>query len=154
MTKERISNDDIIPERPQLPENVKATEAHMIINNMGLVASRLEQIADGDGGFRTKHFGAWLGVNIIPHLDKQVAGPEAPLVLPEPPCVLIAGDTLDELGARLKFEIDVMVDTAKDVIDGKIKLNDRGAPIMVNDPKEEMTDGNDIEAGQVAESAG
>jgi hypothetical protein len=63
-------------------------------------------------------------------------------MLPEPPCVLIAADTLDELGARLKFEIDVMIDTAKEVVAGHIMIDKNGVPIRKDkEEKKEKANG-------------
>jgi hypothetical protein len=130
----QFSQEDILPERPELPEELSNTEAHLIVNRMGLVVSRLEQVADFEtGGTRAKHFGAWVGLSIVPHLDQQMSSPEAPLILPEPPNMLVVADTLDELAERIKFEADVMVQTAKDVMSGKIKLDENGVPVQTEE---------------------
>jgi hypothetical protein len=140
-----MTSEDQISERPELPNELENTEAHMIISNMGLVATQLKQVPDIEsGGQRVRRFGAWLGVNIVPSLDKQAAAPGTPIMLPEPPSVLIAADTLKELGERLKFEIDVMVETAQDVMDGKITLDENGVPVRAEG---EGSDGDNILQG-------
>lgn len=125
-----LYNTDVIPERPEIPDNLQDTEAHIIMPNMGYIPSQLSRIPDLiKGGKRVKKFGAWFGMNILPQLDEQVTSPDAPLILPEPPPVLLVADSLKELRDRLVFEIDVLIDTAKDVLSGKIKTtNEAGAP--------------------------
>ena len=129
---------DIIPERPELPEDLAQTEAHMIMSNMGLITTKLQTIPDlMSGTMRVKRFGAWLAMNVIPHLHEQVAGTNTPLILPEPPPVLLVADTLADLGERIKFEVDIMIQTAEDVMSGKIALNDQGVPVEVGNQSDD-----------------
>mgnify|MGYP003653861715 FL=1 len=143
-------SEDIIPERPALPEDLKDTEAHMIMSNMGLIATQLERIPDMlSGGNRTRHFGAWLSLNVLPNLDEQLKDPNAPLLLPEPPPVLLVADSLDQLRERLVFEIDIMINTTQDYMDGKIELNADGIPIRTDGD----TNGNNITETATADSS-
>lgn len=136
-----MNKGDIIPERPELPEELKDTEAHVIMPNMGLIPSQLARVPDLDTGVRrTRRFGAWLGLNILPHIHEQMRSPDAPLLLPEPPPVLLVADDLDTLRKRIMFEVDVMLDTTQDYLDGKIVLNDDGLPILADRGD---TDGSD-----------
>jgi len=138
-----FNKEDIVPERPDLPENVKGTEAHIIIDTMGLVATKLNTIKDLETGEeRVKKFGAYLALNIVPKLNEQTY-PGAPVLLPRPPATLIVGDNLTELRERLKFEIDVMLDTTQDVMDGKYEVNEAGQPVLAK----ENTDATNIHQG-------
>lgn len=129
-----MSSEDIIPERPELPEALQTTEAHVIMANMGLIPSQLERVPDLEtGGTRSRRFGAWLGLNILPNINEQLKRPDAPLLLPEPPPVLLVADDLDTLRERVMFEVDVMIQTARDFIDGKIVINDEGMPVKVEE---------------------
>jgi hypothetical protein len=134
MSKEQL------PERPELDESLKNTDAHQIISNMGYIPDRLVTVPDlENGGERCKRYGAWMGVNILPYLNEQVTSPNVPLILPEPPPVLVIADTLKELRDRLVFEIDVMVGTVQEIMDGKIAFNEQGLPVKV-DPDENNTE--------------
>jgi len=130
-------SNDIIPERPELPENLEDTEAHVIMPNMGLIPSQLDRVPDlSSGAQRTRRFGAWLGLNVLPHIHEQMRSPDAPLLLPEPPPVLLVADDLDTLRERIMFEVDIMINTTKDYLDGKIGLNDDGLPVIIEDTQD------------------
>lgn len=142
--------EDIIPERPELPENLKDTDAYIIMPNMGLIPNKLTMIPDPiKGGQRSKRFGAWLGLNILPGLDTQIASPDSPLILPAPPPVLLVADGLKDLRDRLIYEIDIMIDTAKDYMEGKIKINEHGVPVMVEPGPKLVGSEPDVPEGSV-----
>lgn len=122
---------DIIPERPEIPEELKNTDIHVIQPNLGLVGTPLKMVPDLEtGGERSRKFGVWLSMNVLPFLNKQILHPDQPLILPEPPPVLIVADTIPELKSRIIFEVDLMLDTAQAIIDGDIQVEE---PVAVEE---------------------
>ena len=102
-------------ERPPMPDAAKGTGTYLISTNLGFIGQELEKVPDlVEGGKITRRFGAWLGMHIVPNLDKatQLNGP---VILPAPPAVFIDADDLEQLKARLYYEIDVMIQTVKEV---------------------------------------
>ena len=116
---------DIIPERPELPEELKNTDIHVVQPNLGLVGTPLKMVPNLEtGGERSKRFGIWLAMNVMPFLDKQIQHQDQPLILPEPPPILVVGDTIEEARSRIMYEVDLMLDTAQAVISGEISLDE------------------------------
>ena len=90
-----------------------------------------------------------MSLNVLPNLDEQLKDPNAPLLLPEPPPVLLVADSLAQLRERLVFEIDIMINTTQDYMDGKIELNADGIPIRTDGD----TNGNNITETATADSS-
>jgi hypothetical protein len=110
---------------PDLPEDLADTEVHMMATHLGYVMTPLTEVPDIlNGGKRTRRFGAWVGINLIPDLDKQSGGPGMPLIIPEPPNVFVAGDSLEDVANRIKFEIDAMVETCRQALAGELQGDD------------------------------
>jgi hypothetical protein len=119
---------DIIPERPELPEELKNTDIHVVQPNLGLVGTPLKMVPDIEtGGERCKRLGVWLAMNVMPFLDKQIQHQDQPLILPEPPPILIVGDSMEEVKSRIIYEVDLMLDTAQGVISGDITFDEEPA---------------------------
>ena len=112
-------------ERPPLPESAKGTGTYIIADNLGVVLNELEQIPDILGnGSRCRRYGAWWGVHVVPNLDKA-ATLKGPVILPTPPAIFVDADTLDQLRARMYHEIDVMIDSVKQVQEDEAVANSK-----------------------------
>ena len=100
-------------ERAPLPESLKGTSMYAIADNVGLVLQRLELVPDIlSGRMRARRFGAWIGMHIVPDLDKATEM-NGPVILPSPPAVFLDADSLDTLRERIIYEIDTMINSAK-----------------------------------------
>jgi len=120
-----MSMQSIVPESRELPEELANTDVHIIQGNLGLVGSQLKMVPDLiAGGERSKRYGVWLSMNVLPFLDKQIIHKDQPLILPDPPAVLIVADTLEEIRKRVIHEVDVMLETAQKIVDGEIDLDE------------------------------
>lgn len=103
-------------ERPPMPEAAQGTGTYFIRTNFGFLDQELDLVDDIlEGGKRPRRFGAWLGMHIVPGLDKA-ADLRGPVLLPQPPNLFIDADSLDQLRARLYYEIDTMIQTAKEIL--------------------------------------
>ena len=77
--------DNQFLEREDLPKELDNTDVYMVVPNMGIVLDGLKRVPDiEEGGTRTKRYGAWLAVNVIPSLNDQNLVPGSPVLLP--PC--------------------------------------------------------------------
>ncbi len=121
MRKERSNESSFV--RPDMPEGAKDTGTYLVNDNLGVVMQELEQVPDIlAGGNRTRRFGSWFAIHVVPGLDKA-ATMRGPVILPKPPAVFIDADTLDQLRARLYFEIDVMIDATKSELENEATKN-------------------------------
>ncbi|RMG36428.1 MAG: hypothetical protein D6732_08240 [Methanobacteriota archaeon] len=96
----------------KLPEKIQGTNIYRVLEDVVAVASNLTKVPDlMTGGDRARRFGACMGINIIPELDKNMA--DGPVLVSSPPLAFFDADSLEELRDRLVYEIDNLIELAK-----------------------------------------
>jgi hypothetical protein len=86
----------------ELTEN---TDKYPLIR-VSICPNTLSKVPDlGTGGDRTRRFGCTLSLGILPMLDEI---DEPVMVNADMPTMLVDGDTLEQVKARVKAEIDMM----------------------------------------------
>jgi hypothetical protein len=107
-------------DKSRLPKNCRDTSMYPLITDLTTVAAPLEQVPDVvSASQRSRKFGASFGLHIIPGVDK--ASKQGPLFLPNPPLVFIDADSLDDLEARLIYEVKDMIRAAHEHIANEAK---------------------------------
>jgi hypothetical protein len=112
---EPVNDSSDVFQRPPMPPEAENTGTYAIANHIGVILNELELVPDIlNGTRRPRHFGAYFGMHIVPDLDRA-ASLRGPIILPEPPAIFIDADDLDTLKARLYYEIDTIIDSAKKI---------------------------------------
>jgi hypothetical protein len=97
----------------EMPKELEHTEAY-IMSEVLFCSSPTKTVPDLESGqsARNRRWGCSVMLAVIPELDK-VPPNEAPLLLPKSPSKFFAADSLEDLRARVIFELDKSIEMAK-----------------------------------------
>lgn len=95
-----------------LPEEVTNTEAYLM-NEVLYCATPTKTVPDLESGNqRNRRWGASVALAVIPEFN-QVPPNEAPTLLPKSPSRFFAADSLEELKARIIYELEKAIEMAR-----------------------------------------
>ena len=96
----------------QLPENCQNTEAY-IMQEVLYSDAKTKTVTDFvTGEDRNRRWGMVVSLAVIPQFD-QVAPNQGPVLLPRTPSRFFTADNLEDLKARIVYEIDKAISMAK-----------------------------------------
>lgn len=96
----------------QLPENCQNTEAY-IMQEVLYSDAKTKTVTDFvSGEDRNRRWGMVVSLAVIPQFD-QVAPNQGPVLLPRTPSRFFTADNLEDLKARIVYEIDKAISMAK-----------------------------------------
>lgn len=96
----------------QLPENCQNTEAY-IMQEVLYSDAKTKTVTDFvSGEERNRRWGMVVSLAVIPQFD-QVAPNQGPVLLPRTPSRFFTADNLEDLKARIVYEIDKAISMAK-----------------------------------------
>lgn len=112
-------------EMRKMPEEAADTNLYPIQTQIGFIPVLMDQVDDlATGGKRHRKYGAYFSAHIVPNLSES-ATPGSPVLVPQPPSAFVDAETLDGLRERIVYEIDLMIDSAKDIIENGWKGHDK-----------------------------
>lgn len=96
----------------QLPEEATNTEAYLL-NEVLYCVTPTKTVPDLEtGNQRNRRWGASVALAVIPEFS-QVPPNEAPTLLPKSPSRFFAADSLEELKARIIYELEKAIEMAR-----------------------------------------
>lgn len=98
--------------KKELPDNCKETEV-IHLQEVLFSDEKTKTVTDfTTGEQRNRRWGVVLSFSIFPKFDEMPPN-QAPMLLPKSPTRFIAGDTIDDIRARVLFELDRALSMAK-----------------------------------------
>ena len=100
----------------QLPQNCANTEGYWL-NEVLFTNAKMKSVTDlVNGGNRNRRWGFALSMTAIPQFD-QVPPDAGPTLLPKTPTRFFAADTVEDLRARVMYEVNKVIDMMKLSVD-------------------------------------
>lgn len=107
-----MTNIKQFPKKDSLPDNCKNTEIYLM-HEVLYNEDRTKTVTDFEtGDQRNRRWGAVLSFSIFPKFD-EVSPNGGPLLLPKMPSRFVAGDSIEEVKARMVYELNKAFDMAE-----------------------------------------
>lgn len=101
----------------KMPESADGSNIYPLQTEIGIIPVTMDQLDDlATGGKRHKKFGAYFSAHIVPNLS-TAAIPGQPVLVPKAPSAFIDADSLEALRERIMYEVDLMIDSAKEIVE-------------------------------------